>query len=224
MEHVSDGPRRFAAAAAVACAAFLVPAIHVAASALSAGPASPAGSVSAASALAAPSSSVGPGSPVRAPALAARPASPVRPGKPAVALECETPRLVIWLDTEGSGTAGSIFYHLEFTNLSAHRCTLDGSPFLMAVNLSGHQLGRRAAFDRALTPRNVTLRPGKTATALLRVVDVGNLPPSACRPVTAAGLKVYPPNQTRAKVIPFPFAACSLRSGPVYLRVRPVRK
>jgi Protein of unknown function (DUF4232) len=131
---------------------------------------------------------------------------------------------VIWLDTEGSGTAGSVFYRLKFTNLSAHRCTLDGFPFLMAVNLSGHQLGRRAAFAPGLTPYNVTLRPGKTATALLQVVDVGNFPPSACRPVTAAGLKVFPPNQTRAKVIPFPFAACSRRSGPVYLWVRPVRR
>jgi hypothetical protein len=131
---------------------------------------------------------------------------------------------VIWLDTEGSGTAGSIFYRLEFTNLSAHRCTLDGFPFLTAVSLAGRQLGRRAAFASAVTPHNVTLGRGKTVTALLQVVDVGNFSPSACRPVTAAGLKVFPPNQTRAKVVPFPFPACSRRSGPVYLRVWPVRK
>jgi hypothetical protein len=36
--------------------------------------------------------------------------------------------------------------------------------------------------------------------------------------VTAAGLRVYPPNQTRARLVPFPFGACS-RAGPIYLHV-----
>jgi Protein of unknown function (DUF4232) len=79
-----------------------------------------------------------------------------------------------------------------------------------------------AAFDQSRTPHVVTLRPGQTATAVLQIVDVGNFSPSACRPVTAAGLRVFPPNQTRSKMVPFPFGACS-RSGPAYLTVRPVR-
>jgi Domain of unknown function (DUF4232) len=68
----------------------------------------------------------------------------------------------------------------------------------------------------------VTIGRGKTATAVLQIVDAGNFPPSACHPVTAAGLRVFPPNQTRSKVVPFPFGACS-RRGPVYLIVGPVR-
>jgi Protein of unknown function (DUF4232) len=140
----------------------------------------------------------------------------------AVASPCETPGLVIWLNTNGSGTAGSVFYHLEFTNLSGHRCTLNGFPFVRAVNLRDQRLGSRASFGGG-TPGNVTLGRGKTATALLQIVEVGNFTPSVCHPVTAAGLRVYPPNQTRPKVIPFPFGACSL-AGPVYLTVRPVRK
>jgi hypothetical protein len=40
--------------------------------------------------------------------------------------------------------------------------------------------------------------------------------------VTAAGLRVYPPNLTTSKVVPFPFSACSL-TGPVYLNVRAVK-
>jgi hypothetical protein len=150
------------------------------------------------------------------------------PGSPAVAASrsavraCETPGLVIWLNTNGSGTAGSTFYHLEFTNLSGHRCTLNGFPFVRAVDLRRHRLGSRAAFEHR-TPHAVTIGRGKTARAILQIVDAGNFPPSACHPVTAAGLRVYPPNQTRSKVIPFPFSACS-RRGPVYLIVRPVRK
>jgi hypothetical protein len=140
----------------------------------------------------------------------------------AMARTCETPGLVIWLNTHGSGTAGSTFYHLKFTNLSGHRCTLNGFPFVRAIDLRRHRLGSRAAFDHR-TPHSVTIGRGKTATATLQIVDAGNFPPSACHPVTAAGLRVYPPNQTRSKVIPFPFSACS-RRGPVYLIVRPVRK
>jgi hypothetical protein len=42
-----------------------------------------------------------------------------------------------------------------------------------------------------------------------------------CGPVTAAGLRVYPPNQTQSRVTPFPFTACS-KNGPVYLTIGPV--
>jgi hypothetical protein len=160
---------------------------------------------------------------ILAPAIAlAAPAAPSRATSPAAAPGCQTPGLVIWLDTNGSGAAGSVFYNLKFTNLSGRRCTLNGYPFITAVNLRGHQLGRRAAFDHSRVPHVVTLGPGRTATAVLQIVDVGNFPASACRPVTAAGLRVFPPNQTRSKMVPFPFGACS-RSGPIYLMVRPVR-
>jgi Protein of unknown function (DUF4232) len=155
-------------------------------------------------------------------AALAAPGSPDGPASPAITRACETPGLVIWIDTNGSGTAGSIFYHLEFTNLSGHRCTLNGFPFVRAVDLKRHRLGSRAAFDNR-TPHTVTIGRGKTAKAILQIVDAGNFPSSECHPVTAAGLRVYPPNQTRSKVIPFPFSACSLK-GPVDLIVHPVRK
>ena len=158
-----------------------------------------------------------------APAVAlAAPASPVTPASPAAVPLCQTPGLVIWLDTSGSGTLGSVFYHLEFTNLSGHRCSLNGFPFLAAVDLNGHQVGRRAAFDHSTAPHLVTLGRGRTATAVLQVVDAGNFPPAACHPVTAAGLRVYPPNQTRSKIVPFPFPACA-KTSPHILFVRPVR-
>jgi hypothetical protein len=139
---------------------------------------------------------------------------------------CETPGLVMWLNTTGNAGAGSISYQMHFTNLSGHRCTLNGFPFVLGVGLGGHQIGRRAFFDRSHPPLTVTLRAGKTATAVLKIDEVGDFSPSACRPRTAAGLRVFPPNQTRAKTIPFPFAACSARGpkAPVYMRVGPVTK
>lgn len=136
---------------------------------------------------------------------------------------CETPGLVIWLDTNGNGAAGSVFYNLQFTNLSGHACTLNGFPFIHAIDLSGHLTGRRAAFTSA-TPHTVTLKEGATVKAVLQIVQVGNFPASQCKPTTAAGLQVFPPNQTRSKEIPFPFGACSNKNGPVFMRVAPVTK
>src|SRR5919204_6435439 len=58
---------------------------------------------------------------------------------------CATSGLVVWIDTQGSGAAGSVFYKLRFTNLSGHACTLAGYPGVSAVDLRGHRLGREAA-------------------------------------------------------------------------------
>jgi hypothetical protein len=151
------------------------------------------------------------------------PAAAVRPAAHLTAPGCETPGLVIWLDTNGNGAAGSVFYNLEFTNLSGHACTLNGFPFVNAVSLTGSLLGLRARFDRTITPHSVTLGRGATAKAVLQIVDVSILPKSKCNPVTAAGLRIFPPNQTTAKVVPFPFGACSA-SGARYMSVRPVTK
>jgi len=136
---------------------------------------------------------------------------------------CATSGLVIWLETQGNGALGSIYYNLDFTNLSGHSCTLLGYPGVSAVDLGGHTLGSAASRDNSHAPVVVTLANGASARAVLRIVEAGNFPPSTCRQVNAAGLRVYPPNQTASKVVPFPFSACS-RSGPVYLSVRVVLK
>ena len=154
---------------------------------------------------------------------AASAAAPARSGTAAVAPACQTPGLVIWLDTSGNGTAGTTFFKLHFTNLSGHACTLNGFPFLFAVNLKGHQVGRRAMF-RKPAPHLVRLAKGRTATAVLGIVDTGVFSPSACRPVTAAGLRVFPPNQTRSKLVPFPFKTCSRRHGRASLNIGAVTK
>lgn len=138
---------------------------------------------------------------------------------------CATSGLVVWLNTNGNGAAGSIYYTLEFTNLSGHACTLSGYPGVSAVDLSGHRIGAAAKRDTANTPHTVTLGTGpnaSAATATLRIVENLNFPSSTCGPVTAAGLRVYPPNQRASKIVPFPFGACS-KSADGVLSVRAVR-
>jgi hypothetical protein len=164
------------------------------------------------------------GAAVLAPAIAL--AAPSSPGRPATsaAPSCETPGLVIWLNTNGNAAAGTTFYKLEFTNLSGHACTLNGFPFMYGVNLAGQQLGRRAVFNGHA--HLITIGNGKTASAVLGIVDVQNFgPPLNCNPTTAAGFKVFPPNQQRAKMVPFPFGACGrpAQKGPNYLSIGPVK-
>ena len=134
---------------------------------------------------------------------------------------CATSGLDVWLDTQGNGTLGTTYYKLEFTNLSGSSCSLSGYPAVSAVTLSGTQLGN-GSVPSGGTPHTVTLANGATAHAVLGITETGNFPPSQCHPVTAAGLRVHPPGQTKTRVAPFPFAACS-KSGPIYLTIRPVQ-
>ena len=143
---------------------------------------------------------------------------PAQSARTASASRCTTSGLVVWIDTTGNGTAGSIYYKLEFTNQSGHACSLYGFPGVSAVNLAGHRLGSPGGRTTTTRPRVITLANGATATANLQVTEAGNYPSSVCRMTNAAGVRVYPPNQRAAKIVPFPFQACS-RSGPVILHV-----
>ena len=153
-------------------------------------------------------------------AALASPGSPAGAGRVATPA-CATSGLDVWLDTQGSGAAGTIYYNLKFTNLSGSTCTLFGYPGVSGTSLAGTQLGSPAARVGA-TPGTVTLANGATATAIVGIVQPGILPPAQCGPVTAAGLRVYPPGQTQARLVPFPFGACS-KNGPSYLKIYPVQ-
>jgi Protein of unknown function (DUF4232) len=139
---------------------------------------------------------------------------------PAAAPQCPASGLVVWLNTQGNAAAGSSYYTLEFTNLSGHSCILKGYPGASALGLNGAALGSAATREPS-TAAAVTLANGSAATAVLRIVVAQNYPASKCHSVTAAALRVYPPGQTAAKVVPFPFTACS-KAGPAFLTVKAV--
>ena len=44
---------------------------------------------------------------------------------------------------------------------------------------------------------------------MIGIVETGNFDPSQCAPVTAAGLKVFPPGQNKAVTIKKSFSTCS---------------
>jgi len=134
---------------------------------------------------------------------------------------CGSSALAVSLDTKGSGAAGSVYYTLKFTNTSGQSCTLAGYPGVSGVNASGVQLGSAAGRDATTAATTITLASGATATSTLQITDVGNFAASTCQPTTAAGLRVFAPNQTVSTRITFSFGACA-KTGPVYLHVTPV--
>ena len=140
----------------------------------------------------------------------------------AIAATCKTSGLVVWIDTSGDAAAGSVYYTLKFTNQSGFTCDLTGYPGVSAVDLRGRRLGS-AASRTPSQPRVVSLANGETAGAPVQISQAANFPSSACHPVMAAGLRIYPPDQKASKVVPIPLRACS-RTGPVYLHVRAVTR
>jgi hypothetical protein len=135
----------------------------------------------------------------------------------ASASRCKTSHLEVWFGLGlGGGTAGSVYYPLEFSNVGHSACTLNGFPGVSAVGSGGGQLGPPAGRN-GQHHGTVTLVAGATAHAIRRVEDAGAL---CAHPVTAVGLKVFPPGATQSQSIPFSFAACAHRG---VLIVGPVR-
>lgn len=198
--------RQASAAAAAACAALLAtacsaPAVHTSAITRH-DPAQRAatGAPSAASPVAsAPAPGPGTSSPVPSPS----------PLAPAGTGQCPTSALRGSIG-QANGAAGSIYFPLEFTNVSGDTCTMFGYPGVSFVTgPSGSELGGGAVRNPTFAPQSVTLDPGATAHATLQVAIAENYPRSVCDPVTAHWLRVYPPDQFDPLYIRFTAATCT---------------
>ena len=129
---------------------------------------------------------------------------------------CRAANTEVWLgDGTGGGVLGGVYYPLEFSNVGQRACTLAGYPGVSAFRGAG-QVGP-AAIRITGSHRSVTLRPGATAHAILKITDWGAL---CAHEVVADGLKVFAPGQTLAESVPFSFGACTHRG---VLSVGPVR-
>jgi hypothetical protein len=137
--------------------------------------------------------------------------------------KCSAANTIVWAAVEGSGTAGTTYYELEFSNSGTKSCTFYGFPRVWAVGKNGLRIGKPAK-DRS-TPKTVLVGPGKTAHAILGVEDTGAI--CGKNGVKTAGLRVVPPNQVLPKsagetdvVNNFPLKVCgdqsSLNILPIY--------
>jgi Protein of unknown function (DUF4232) len=112
---------------------------------------------------------------------------------------------------QSSGAAGTLYVAIVFTNRGKASCSLRGYPGLSSVGGSdGHQIGapaKRQPAGRRIT--TVVLRPGGVASASYGQADALNFDKAVCHPVTALGLRVYPPGSTLARYLPTKHLACS---------------
>jgi hypothetical protein len=150
-------------------------------------------------------------------------AAPAGAARPAAAAGCTQSQLEAWIGLPAGAAAGTTYYQLELSNISARTCTLTGVPGVSAVDGRGRQLGSPAQRIAGADPvRRLTLARGATVHAELGIGTAANYPVAACHPVRGAGLRVFAPGDFRAETIPFPdFSTCAT-PGPKILSVSPV--
>jgi Protein of unknown function (DUF4232) len=139
---------------------------------------------------------------------------------------CQSAALKVTVDTsQAGGAAGSVYYPVNFTNTSGEPCGLYGYPgmsFVTAGGGAGQQIGAAAQRDPAFGDLSVRLPADGVAHAWLQVAQAGNYPASACQPMTAHWLRVFPPGDTAATYVGVSFSACASASAQL-LTVTPVR-
>jgi len=151
---------------------------------------------------------------------------------------CATSGLDAWLGLGATGSAHptdngdripahGTTYTLEFTNVSTRACSLYGYPEVAAyagTPAAGTQIGSSAVRDTSVRPQPVTLAPGATAHAVLRV-GTGQFQTTACGQVTASELRVMLPGQgmrAQPAYVQIRVPACS-KKGLAFLSVQPIQ-
>lgn len=113
--------------------------------------------------------------------------------------QCDTGSLTGSIQPGQGGAAGSVEVTLVLTNGGSTECSLQGWPGVSFVgDGNGTQLGAPADFDRSSPHPTVTLKPGGTAQAPLKIVQALNYSQSDCNPKQADGFRVYPPGSTES--------------------------
>lgn len=139
------------------------------------------------------------------------------------AARCRTRDLSVHLG-HGDAAAGSTFRPVVFTNESTATCSLAGFPGVAYVApRTGDQVGAAAARNTQHPARTIQLTPGERAVAMLQLVDARNYPAKRCAATTVSGLRVYPPNATRAAYVPFASNRRACSSSVTQLTVQAVR-
>lgn len=137
------------------------------------------------------------------------------------AAECTASQLRVSAG-RGGGAAGTFYLSLVFTNISSAACSVRGYPGASFVDADGNQLGVPADRDTTEPVRRVALASGAKAHALLGIPEAVNFPKSDCEPRQAAGVRVYPPDQTVSQVAEITMTVCTTKKGrPLIQPIRP---
>jgi Protein of unknown function (DUF4232) len=120
---------------------------------------------------------------------------------------CTSVNTRVWYGLPFEGTAGHFFYQLQFSNIGHSTCSFFGYPGVSTLDANGHQVGLPATHSGSRL--TVTLAPGATGHVVLEVTDAGAV---CAHPVKTVTLRVFPPNQFHAQLVPFPSQACPGKS------------
>jgi hypothetical protein len=102
----------------------------------------------------------------------------------------------------GGGAAGSVEVNIALKNTSTVTCSLQGWPGVSFVgDGNGTQIGAAATLDRSAPHAAVSLLPGGTVTAPLKIVQAGNYSAADCSPRAVDGFRVYPPGSKQSVFI-----------------------
>jgi len=135
---------------------------------------------------------------------AADTAAPADGGTASGAGTCTVASLAGSITYGGGGGAGSQYRNLALRNTGKASCTLQGWPGVSFVGGGdGQQIGAAATLERNSPHPTVTLAPGATAYAALRIVQAVNYEPGTCTEETPDGYRVYPPGSKQALFVPW---------------------
>ncbi len=152
---------------------------------------------------------------VTVPASSAPATTPATPAPaPAGPPGCATTALTASLGA-GSGAAGSTYFPITFTNTSGSTCSLYGYPGVSFVTAAGAQVGAAATEDPTYPRQLITLAPGVTAHAELKIGNAQNYPAATCDPATVDRLKIFPPGQTSPLYLTLSATACASTTVPI---------
>jgi uncharacterized protein DUF4232 len=103
--------------------------------------------------------------------------------------------------------AGTDYQELLFKNISSAPCTTAGYPEVSFVDAHGSQIGASLPEIPGPTARVVLVR-GASAAAMVAYHDGYLTSGPSCQPTAAAGLRVFPPDQTAALIVPTTLVVC----------------
>ncbi len=119
----------------------------------------------------------------------------------------------------GSGAAGTIYYPLSFTNVSAAACSVSGIPVVQPVTTAGAAAGPAAAPEVlpgdggtvVLGGTGLGHSPLRSAVAQYGVTESGNYTPSTCRATVTSALKVSLTGVAGSFHLPLRISVCTAR-------------
>jgi hypothetical protein len=123
--------------------------------------------------------------------------------------ECRSRDLRASFAADGGAAASHRFGHLRLHNVSGHTCVVQGYGGLSFVGHgNGTQVGAAAGRTPSARPR-VVLAPGERAASLVEITSPDPYPRKTCHRTHVDGFRVYVPDSTVAKFVPYGTVTCA---------------